>query len=134
MPQLSVSQIEQLQSRFRVQFPPFYRDFLLAHDERLESYDFGSGPVGENELMMDFDALLKLKEAVRSPDLWFFGEHPWPEKYFAIGYDVYGCHYFIDTLGEHSGVLFQDFNSWDIECVADDCTGLFDYLRSKAEG
>jgi hypothetical protein len=64
--------------------------------------------------------------------LWFFGEHPWPAAYFAIGMDVYGCHYFVDTTGQHKGVLFQDIYSWDIENVADDCAGLVQYLKDKA--
>jgi hypothetical protein len=133
MARLSTSQVEQLQSRFRLQLPRFYREFLLDHDESVETYDFGSGPVGENELMMELASLIKINEEVRNPELWFFGEHPWPAPYFAIGHDGYGCHYFIDTLGERPGILFQDSYSWVIERVADDCIGLIDYLRGKAE-
>jgi hypothetical protein len=76
-------------------------------------------PISDCEIVANHERLIELNRSVRNPNLWFFGEHPWPNHFFAIGMDVYGCHYFIDTSGEHPGILFEDTYSWDIERKAE---------------
>jgi hypothetical protein len=130
---MSALQIEDLEDRFSLKLPDFYKNFLQEHEEAIETLDVGSGPLGENELMTSTDALVEANQAVRSPGLWYFGEHPWPAKYFVVGSDVYGCTYFIDTTERHKGILFSDIYDWDIVPVADDCLGLIEYLKRKRE-
>lgn len=133
MPCLTDAEILAIEARFNVILPSFYRVYLTEHDLALDLLDFGSGPIGENELITIAGDLVRANELVRDPALWFFGEQEWPSPFFVIGKDVYGCRYFIDTEGRYPGVRFQDIYNWEIEFVADDCISLIRFLAAKAE-
>ncbi|MGV3534056.1 MAG: SMI1/KNR4 family protein [Chthoniobacteraceae bacterium] len=116
---LTKDQLSQLERTFGVRLPLFYRQFLLAYPCRLAEPKLRRESISDCEIIADYGRLIELNGSVRDPNLWFFGEHPWPNHFLAIGMDVYGCHYFIDTSGEHPGILFQDNDSWDIERKAE---------------
>lgn len=117
---LSEEQLSSLEERFALILPVDYRKFCHAYPERLtKKYGAALESISELKIIADCSDLLELNTCVRNPDLWYFGEHAWPSKYFVIGHDGCGDHYFLDTSGEHPGVLFQDINSWDIKHIAD---------------
>jgi hypothetical protein len=115
----SDEQFSALESRFSVVLPDFYRAFCRAYPLRLTTTNQRDESISEREFVANFDRLIELNEGVRDPDLWYFGEHPWPAHFFVIGDDGYGNHFFLDTTGAHKGVLFEDIYSWDIECRAE---------------
>ena len=128
---LTEDQLSQLERTFGVRLPLFYRQFLLGYPCRLTEPTLRGESISDCEIVADYGRLIELNRSVRDPNLWFFGEHPWPNHFLAIGMDVCGCHYFIDTTGEHPGILFQDNYSWDIERKAE---SLDEFARNIEDG
>ena len=118
-PALTTGQLSKLEMMFGVTLPEFYRQFRQSYPRRLTEPTLREESIAEREIVADYEQLIDLNQSVRDPNLWYFGEHPWPSHFFVIGDDGYGDHYFIDTRGEHLGILFQDKYSWDIERKAE---------------
>ena len=127
---LTKDQLSLLERTFVIRLPSFYRQFLLAYPCYLTEPTLREESISDCEIVADYGRLIELNRSVRDPNLWFFGEHPWPNQFLAIGMDVCGSHYFIDTTGEHPGILFQDNYSWDIERKAE---SLYELARQIEE-
>ena len=116
---LSDEELSNLESELLVRLPGAYRNFLQNYPRRLTEISADDDEtIAELQLINSYEQLLELNTRIRSPDLWFFGEHPWPNHFFVIGEDGYGNRYFLDTSGEYPGVRFQDCDNWAVGYAA----------------
>ena len=131
---LTDEELASLESTFKLRLPEFHRRFCQSYPQRLTELRVEGGEtIAEEDLVASYAALVELNTGVRDPNLWYFGEHPWPTHFFVIGTDGYGDHYFLDTSGEYPGVRFQDINSWDIGLVADTLDNFVAYLEGNSD-
>jgi hypothetical protein len=141
---LSDEDVQRIEQTFSIKLPLEYIQLMQNYPHAITTEGMGGWADGELVLIPDPDRLININRGNRSPSLTYFGERgeiPWPNEYFAIGHDMGGGDWFIDTREEHPKVYFHPHATWDIETyyesLADAVKDLLkgsDYRRKQRDG
>lgn len=109
-----------LERKLGLVLPEPYIEILRRFPEYVRGMKDSSGrPLSEYALLESADAVVELNERVRQSGEWTPQGGPWPQKFLAIGEDMCGNYYAIDTARDGDQVFFFDHESGRWSLVAE---------------